>query len=68
MSKHSFPDKITEHIVTLTSGKKFQLYVSSFETFGRALARSGVSENEVTCVALSNAPIWYEPDYSIASR
>jgi len=68
MSKYSFPDKVTEHTVTLTNNKKFRLYVSPSETFGRALARFGIDESEVTCLGLSTGPIWYEPDYAIASR
>ena len=68
MSKYAFPDQITEHTVTLTNGNKFRLYVSPSETFGRALMRFGICESEVICVGISTGPVWYEPDYAIASR
>jgi hypothetical protein len=68
MSKYSFPDKITEHVITLTNGAKMRLLVSASETFGKALARANINPDDVTCVGLSTGPIWYEPDYAIASR
>ena len=70
MTTHStaFPPRITLHNVTKTDGIKVSLLVDVTETFGHALARAGVKDSEVSSVEVVGAPIWYEPEYAIATR
>lgn len=66
--QHIFPDKVTAHVCHLADGSQRTVLVSPTETFGKALARMGYSADDVESVTLINAPLNYEPDYSIASR
>lgn len=65
---HVFPSKVTAHVTTFANGHSRNVLVSPSETFGKALVRMGYSPDDVKSVALINAPLDYEPDYSIASR
>lgn len=65
---HTFPAKVTAHVVTFANGHSRNILVAPSETFGKALARMGYSADDVKSVTLINAPLDYEPDYSIASR
>lgn len=67
-TKHCFPSQVTEHKVTIVDGTNFKLFVSPCETFGHALARMGIPPDSVASVGLDNAPMYYEPDFSSASR
>lgn len=63
-----FPNKITLHSLTLRDGSKFDLLVDPSETYGHALARTGIASEEVSSIALADSPIWYEPDSACATR
>lgn len=68
-SRHSFPDSVTLNCVAFSDGSTLRLYVSTCETFGRALSRAGRGINEVESVSLPDcSDLSYEPDYAIASR
>lgn len=42
--------------------------VTPSETFGKAIARLGIASEDIRSVEAENAPMHYEPDFSIASR
>ncbi len=66
--KHVFPDNITAHVLTLCNGSTRTVLVSPSETFGKALARLSIKEDDVKSVLLPSAPLTYEPDWSVGSR
>lgn len=68
MKSHCFPDKITAHKLTFNDGSRLTLLVPPSETYGKALARSGYKDEDVSCIELGDSPLSYEPDNSIASR
>lgn len=66
--EHIFPDQITGHKLTLRDGSTFDLLVDPSETYGHALARTGIKPDSVASIAIDSAPIWYEPDDCSAVR
>lgn len=66
--EHIFPPKVSEHKLTLRDGTKLSLFVSPSETYGHALARTGIKDSNVASIVIENMPIWYEPDSASATR
>ncbi len=68
MKSHCFPDTITAHKLTFNDGSRITLLVAPTETYGKAMARAGYRDEDVSCIELEDSPLNYEPDNSIASR
>lgn len=74
MISHIFPPHVLEHVINLDPtdptdpiGDLTSISVSPSETFGHALARAGIKPDEVASVQV-NGPLWYEPDWEVATR
>jgi hypothetical protein len=66
--KHTFPDNITAHVCLMADMTQRTVLVSPSETFGKALVRLGIEQDDILSYEVSNAPLHYEPDLSVGSR
>lgn len=65
---HCFPDTVIRHVLVMLDWSVVYVLVTPSETFGKAIARLGIASEDIRSVEAENAPMHYEPDFSIASR
>ena len=65
---HCFPDKPTAHVCFMADMSHRTVIVSPSETFGHALARLGIMQDDILSYELQNSPLHYEGDFSVATR
>lgn len=66
-----FPDTVLAHTINFDAddpnGDLSTVWVDPSETFGHAIARLGVKAEEIVSVAV-DGPLWYEPEWTAATR